>query len=122
VLDLGALAGLRALRRPGRPNLVIPLITEYLSSSPERIEQLLAEMRGAAPSKGDIAHGLKGISATLGAAALAQTLSRIESAQRAGARAQVAAELEPLRRQYAQSCAALERILAAERQLEGASA
>jgi hypothetical protein len=65
---------------------------------------------------------LKSISATLGAAALAQTLGRIETAQRAGARSQVSAELEPLRQQYAEACAALERILAAERRIEEGSA
>jgi CheY-like chemotaxis protein/HPt (histidine-containing phosphotransfer) domain-containing protein len=122
VMDVGALAALRSLRRPGRPNLVVQLITEYLESSPARIERLLTEMRSSGPSKGDIAHGLKSISATLGAAALAQTLARIESAQRAGARSRVSAEFEPLQRQYSEACAALERILAAERQIEGGSA
>ena len=122
VLDLAALAGLRALCRPGRPNLVIHSITDYLQSSPARIEQLLTEMRGGNPSKGEIAHGLKSISATLGAVELAQTLGRIESAQRSGVRAQVASELQSLRTQYARSCAALEQILIAERQIEEGSA
>jgi CheY-like chemotaxis protein len=122
VLDLGALAGLRALRRPGRPNLIIHLITDYLQSSPARIEQLLNEMRSSTPSKGDIAHGLKSISATLGAVELAQTLGRIESAQRGAAPGPVTSELEPLRRQYARACVALERILMAERQIEEGSA
>jgi two-component system, sensor histidine kinase and response regulator len=121
-LDAAALAGLRRLRRPGRPNLVIQLISDYLQSSPARIEQLLTEMRSRGPSKGEIAHGLKSISATLGAAALAETLGRIEAAQRAGARSQVSAELEPLRRQYAEACSALERILDAERRIEEGSA
>jgi CheY-like chemotaxis protein/HPt (histidine-containing phosphotransfer) domain-containing protein len=118
VLDLAALSNLRAVRRPGRPNLVLDLTTGYLESSPARIEQLLTEMRGGNPSKGEIAHGLKSISATLGAVELAQTLGRIESAQRSGARAQVTSELQPLRTQYARACAALERILIAERQIE----
>ena len=51
-------------------------------------------MQGGPSSPGDIAHGLKGISATLGAIELAHTLGRIETAQRAGARAQISAELE----------------------------
>jgi two-component system, sensor histidine kinase and response regulator len=122
VLDMSALSGLRALRQPGRPNLVINLITDYLQSSPARIDELVNEMRGGPSSPGDIAHGLKSISAMLGAIELAHTLGRIETAQRAGARAQISAELEPLRDQYARACAALERILRAERQIEEGSA
>jgi HPt (histidine-containing phosphotransfer) domain-containing protein len=93
-----------------------------LQSSPARIEALLSEMRGSTASKGDLAHGLKSVSAMLGAVELAQTLGRIESAQRSGASAQVASELEPLRAQFARSCAALEGILIAERRMEEGSA
>lgn len=122
VLDTAALSALRALRRPGRPNLVIDLIPDYLQSTPARIDQLVGELTASGTSRGDIAHGLKSISASLGAIELAQTLGRIEAAQRAGGTAQLASEVASLREQFARASAALEKILQAERQIEAGSA
>jgi two-component system sensor histidine kinase/response regulator len=121
-LDPTALAALRALRRPGRPNLVMNLIVDYLETAPERVARLLVEMREAsAASGGETAHGLKSISATLGARELAQTLARIEAVQRAGELSALQREIEPLTMQFAYARAGLATILESERTSEEAA-
>jgi CheY-like chemotaxis protein len=120
-LDPSALAALRALRRPGRPNLVMSLISDFLETAPERVARLIAEMREpSAANSGEIAHGLKSISATLGAGDLAATLGRIETAQRTGQLARLPREFEPLSAQFERARTTLAAILETERASEKA--
>jgi two-component system, sensor histidine kinase len=82
-LDYGALDQIRALRRPGRPNLLLRLLDDYLESTPKRIDELEGALAKAdLKTVSAVAHSLKSISATLGAAALARSLGKIEEAAR----------------------------------------
>jgi HPt (histidine-containing phosphotransfer) domain-containing protein len=90
-LDQAALDQIRALRRPGRPNLLLRLLDDYLETTPKRIEELSqAVAKPDLKLANSISHSLKSISATLGATAFARSLGRIEEAARTG-------QLEPAR-------------------------
>jgi signal transduction histidine kinase/DNA-binding NarL/FixJ family response regulator/HPt (histidine-containing phosphotransfer) domain-containing protein len=82
-IDQAALDQIRALRRPGRPNLLLRLLDDYLETTPKRIDELTAAVSKAdLKTASSVAHSLKSISATLGANALARSLGRIEEAAR----------------------------------------
>ena len=78
-LDRQALAQIRALQRPGRPDLLARLIDTFLAAVPREIEAL-----GQAVSLGDsatvarIAHTYKSSSGNLGAMALSASFAEIE--------------------------------------------
>jgi CheY-like chemotaxis protein len=107
-IDQTALDQIRALRKPGRPNLLLRLLDDYLESTPNRIEELVAavannDLRVA----GGVAHSLKSISATLGATMLARSLGRLEEAARTQQSEAVRAEAGSLRAEYEQVRAVL---------------
>jgi two-component system sensor histidine kinase/response regulator len=83
VLDHKALASVRALRKPGAPDLLEKVINVYLKDAPA----LLAALRGGL-QRNDFAlahraaHTLKSSSATLGASALAEACKAAERATR----------------------------------------
>jgi len=120
VLDDGALAQIRALRKPGRPNLLLRLLREYLGSAPGKILELEAALRsGNVAAASGMAHGLKSISATLGALSLSRTLARIEEAAREKQPDAMRAELDSLRYDFAQARSALEHLQQQEQRSEG---
>jgi len=114
-LDEAAIGQIRMLRRPGRPNLLLRLLDEYLGSTPKRMAELKAAAeQGDLKAMSNIAHGLKSISATLGANVLARELGRIEELSRG------AGDLEAARREVALAAEEHERVLNALRSLQRA--
>lgn len=93
-IDPEPLQALRAMQRPGRPNLLNRIIDVYSADAP----RLLAEMHKAAdacdaPALRDAAHTLKSSSANVGATLLAATCQEIEQLARA---ANLGASLAPI--------------------------
>jgi PAS domain S-box-containing protein len=78
-IDQAALAAIRVLQRPGQPDIVARIVTQYMDSSPEIIDRI----RRAVLSKDAVelraaAHRLKSSSAQLGASALASDCRELE--------------------------------------------
>jgi len=81
VLDAGQLASLRELEEDSGQSVVAQLITTYLDDATTQIESLrVAVGQGDAAETGRLAHGLKGSSATVGAASVAQACAALERA------------------------------------------
>jgi len=100
-IDQAALDQIRALRRPGRPNLLLRLLDDYLENTPKRLEELAAALANDdLRVVSGVAHSLKSISATLGATALARSLGRLEEAARTGQCEAARAEASSLRAEY----------------------
>ena len=112
-IDVAALDAIRGIQRAGGPPLLISLLDDYLETSPGKIEQLTQALRtGQARTASELAHGLKSISATLGARELAELFAEIE--QWAGAKP-APDQLDALRNLFAPACQAFERIREHER-------
>jgi CheY-like chemotaxis protein len=96
-----ALDRIRAVQRPGRPDVLRRVLEMYRDSTPAQLDAL---ERGAAG--GDLmavretAHALKGTSVTIGAAALADRLAAIEALARQGAADALGAAMAEVRRQH----------------------
>ena len=100
-LDQGALDQIRALRRPGRPNLLLRLLDDYLDTTPKRMSELeTAIAKADLKQVSSIAHSLKSISATLGATVFARCLGRIEEAARMGLSEVARAEITGARAEH----------------------
>ena len=81
VLDADQLASLRELEEDSGQSVVAHLITTYLDDATTQIESLRAAVgEGDAAETGRLAHGLKGSSATVGAASVAQACAALERA------------------------------------------
>jgi signal transduction histidine kinase/CheY-like chemotaxis protein/HPt (histidine-containing phosphotransfer) domain-containing protein len=84
-LDQQTLDRIRAMSRPGGPDLLVRVIDLYVSSSNALIDTMLAASRlEDAVSLAHAAHGLKSSSANVGALALAELCSEVEAAASAG--------------------------------------
>jgi signal transduction histidine kinase/DNA-binding NarL/FixJ family response regulator len=102
-IDQGALDQIRALRRPGRPNLLLRLLDDYLESTPKRLDEIAAAVaNNDLRSASSVAHSLKSISATLGASLLARCLGRLEEAARLQQVESARTEAAALRGEYDQ--------------------
>ena len=122
-LDASALAQIRALRRPGRPNLLLRLLREYLNATPSKLEELERAIgAGDHAAASSVAHGLKSISGTLGALGLSRTLARIEEAARQKQLLAMRAELGSLRHDCGAARRAFEQLLEQEERAEGGAA
>jgi HPt (histidine-containing phosphotransfer) domain-containing protein len=100
VLDRAALAGIRALERPGSGDLLRRVIDRYAEDAP----RLLASMRTAAANEDAhalqvAAHTLKSASANLGAVALAGMCKNLETTGRSGVTSGAAEALPELERE-----------------------
>jgi CheY-like chemotaxis protein/HPt (histidine-containing phosphotransfer) domain-containing protein len=85
LLDHEALGRIRALQRPGRPDLLTRLVDTFLAALPREIETLeQAVSRGDSATASRIAHTYKSSSANLGAMALAASFAEIERRTRGG--------------------------------------
>jgi len=109
IIDQTALAAIRALQRPGQPDIVVHVLTQYVDTSMEIVGRIrravlsrdAAELRAAA-------HRLKSSSAQLGATALASDCRELEMM---GARQELERADETfkkLERHYAGACAAFQ--------------
>ncbi len=109
VLDRAALAGIRALERPGSGNLLRRVIDRYAEDAP----RLVASMRAAAANEDAhalqvAAHTLKSASANVGAVALAGLCKSLESTGRSGVTAGAAEALPELERELERVATALQ--------------
>ena len=79
-IDQTALDAIRALQRPGKPDILARIVNMYMEKSPELISAI---KEGVASNDSDkvkmAAHTLKSSSAYVGASALAEVCNRIES-------------------------------------------
>jgi CheY-like chemotaxis protein len=114
-LDPAALQALRGLSRPGGPNLLVELLSDYVETTPTTLAELTRALHsGDAQCAGQLAHSLKSISATLGARELSELLAKIELEQWAGAKP-APDQLSALEDHHSRTCAALQRLLEHER-------
>ncbi|HEV7803499.1 MAG TPA: response regulator [Burkholderiales bacterium] len=106
-LDPGPIANIRALQRPGAPDLLGRIVALYLAEAPQ-----LAHAMRSAIGNGDIAallrdaHKLKSSSANLGALRLAEMCKAVEAEAR-GNRLVDAAHIAQIESEYARVAAAL---------------
>jgi len=85
VLDSAILTNLRAMRRPGEPDLLARLAALYRDDASLRIEEMRqAQVRGDAQAMRRSAHAMKSASANVGATELADVLRALEHAGRDG--------------------------------------
>jgi CheY-like chemotaxis protein len=85
ILDLQTLDRIRAMNRPGGPDLLNRVVDLYVFSSNALIDTMLAATRlEDALSLAHAAHGLKSSSANVGALALAELCSGVEAAASTG--------------------------------------
>ncbi|NOU10566.1 MAG: PAS domain S-box protein [Nitrospira sp.] len=108
-IDQAALAAIRALQRPGQPNIVARIVTQYMDSSPELIDRI----RRAVLSKDAVelraaAHRLKSSSAQLGATALASDCRELEMMGAREESERADETFKKLERHYADACAAFQ--------------
>jgi len=97
VLDLQTLERIRAMRRPGGPDLLIRVIDLFVSSSNELIDTMVAASRlDDAVTLAHAAHTLKSSSANVGAMAFAELCAELEAAARGGKTPQALALLKKL--------------------------
>jgi PAS domain S-box-containing protein len=79
-MDLKALAGIRALQRPNRPDVLASVLRKYLDHSRDSMDALRDAVRSSdAAALQAIAHRLKSSSAQLGAMAVARRCSELEA-------------------------------------------
>ncbi|HEX9619706.1 MAG TPA: ATP-binding protein [Polyangiaceae bacterium] len=115
VLEPSAFVSVRALQRPGRPNLLVRLIDEYLKTTPNQFSELAAAARaGELETTLRIAHALKSCAGNLGAVRLATMLGRFEATARSGNVGDLETELADLLHQASLARRALEDVLALE--------
>lgn len=97
-VDASALLGLRALQRPGQPDIVGRIVERFLEETDERIAALHAAVAAGDPHAIErAAHALKGIAGTVGAneiLSLAVQLEQIGRDQRTDGAAELLTELE----------------------------
>ena len=101
VIDREALDDIRALQRPGMPDLVGKVINKYLSYSPTLLQALRqAASEGNAPAVQEAAHSLKSSSANLGATRLAAQCKELELLARANTIEPIQEHLHKLETEY----------------------
>jgi CheY-like chemotaxis protein len=103
VLDPKLLANIRALQRPGKPDLVRKVLEQYLASTPSLFHAIQDALgRKAAPAVQQNAHSLKSSSATIGAATVAALSKELEMMGKANTLDTAATVLSQAETAYAQ--------------------
>jgi HPt (histidine-containing phosphotransfer) domain-containing protein len=116
VIDRQALDRIRALQRPGAPDLVAQIVQSYLSHAATLVENLaVAVQAGNVTQVKDLAHSFKSSSANVGALALAGRCKELELLARAGTLAQAATIHAAIEQEFTVARGALGRILAESR-------
>jgi HPt (histidine-containing phosphotransfer) domain-containing protein len=109
--DEGVLDNYRQIQRPDQPDIIRRLITIYLKSSPELLDEIDAAVQDSAQERlWQAAHSLKSSSANLGAVRLARLSEELEQQVRAGSMDQAVAMVEEIRREYERAEAWLRRM------------
>ncbi len=110
-LDETALESLKALRRPGKPDIVKRVVERFVQTVPPMVDQLRADL-----TDGDLdavfraAHSIKGAAGTVGASGLQRAASGLERCARQGEIEAVAGFADELRGEISLVCAELERL------------
>jgi len=108
ILDPAALKQIRALQRPGGPNILHKVISSYLKDSSQLIETIReAIAQNDPPTLHRAAHSLKSTSATVGAQSLAGLCKDLEAIGRARTTDHAAALLPAIEKEYQQVATAL---------------
>lgn len=108
-IDHAALNAIRALQRPGQPDVLAKVLSSYITTS----QEIVSRIRGAVLSKNATelraaAHRLKSSSAQLGASALADDCRQLEMMGATGELAQAEKVLIRFEQQYMAVCAAFQ--------------
>ena len=104
-----ALAAIRALQRPGQPDIVARILTQYMDSSPEILDRIRrAVLSKDAEELRAAAHRLKSSSAQLGATALASDCRELEMMGAKRKLEHADETLKNLERHYGATCAAFQ--------------
>lgn len=110
VLDQQALNNIRALQRPGTPNILEKIILLYLAESSQCLAQLeAAAQQHDASTLAKVAHRLKSGSANLGATQLSIWLKELELISRNGQLDKTATLMQQIRAELPRVEAALRR-------------
>jgi len=109
VLDQHVLDRIRALNRPGRPNLLVKVLGLYSSSSIALTDALTsAALSQDAEAMRQAAHALKSASANVGANVFAEVCKEVELAAASGKFEDACLLLETLREEHKKVLQALE--------------
>lgn len=101
-VDMTVLSGLEGAQADGEPDLIVELIDLYLEDTPRRLAAMSALLaQRDALSLRRAAHGLKGSSATLGAARTARLCESVEEMSHDSSLAAVATLLDGLEQEFA---------------------
>ena len=107
-LDLGILAQLAAIQRNGRPGFVERIISLFLQTASDLINDLeVASANDEAAALYQASHSLKPCSATVGAWSLAALCERLEGMTRSGSIQNAEARVEEIAEEYKRVEAAL---------------
>ena len=114
-LDERTLQGIRALRRPGRPDVYADLLSRYLESSRQSIELMrwhIAEQNAAELFQ--TAHSLKSSSGMFGARILAERIKTLETIASSGDLSSAPAAFAEVEKEYLRAKRSIEGLLAKE--------
>lgn len=115
-IDQAAWAAIRALQRPGHPDIFARVCAQYTKTSQETIDRIRSAVRSKDSEELRVsAHRLKSSSAQLGAAALAADCRDLEMMGASRELERAGEILSRLERHYVASCAALKDELAKHR-------
>jgi CheY-like chemotaxis protein/HPt (histidine-containing phosphotransfer) domain-containing protein len=108
VLDMEAVARIRALQRPGAADVLAKIVHLYIDHSPGIVAAIRQSVKDAdAASLRSSAHSLKSSSANVGAARVTAICRRLEAMGRDGQLAGAQAELDVLEFEFKAACDAL---------------
>jgi len=103
-VDVSSLLQLRALQRPGQPDMVGRIVVRFLEETDERITTMQAAVAAGDPhSLERAAHALKGIAGTVGAHELRELALQLEQLGQTGQTGGAAELLSALERAYARA-------------------
>lgn len=114
-LDERTLQGIRALRRPGRPDVYVDLLSRYLDSSRESIEAMRQHIATQnAAELFQTAHSLKSSSGMFGAKTLAEQVKKLETIAGSGDLSSAPAAFAEIEKEYLRAKRSIEGLLAKE--------
>lgn len=114
-LDEPTLQGIRALRRPGRPDIYVDLLSRYLDSSRQSIEAMRQHI--AAQNAAELfqtAHSLKSSSGMFGARTLAEQIKKLETMACSGDLSLAPAAFAEVEKEYLRAKRGIEGLLTKE--------
>ena len=113
VIDPAAVAEIRALQRPGQPDLLARVVSSYLETSPDIVKRIRAAVASQnATELRAAAHRLKSSSAQLGASSVADDCRELEMMGKSQNFAQADEALRRFEAHYLSACTALQAELA----------